>query len=344
MAGGTTPAATWWPVCRSDVFVADAALTAAQPCVHAALVVLSLVSIDAGVTYNLHSTRKRVTWSQTASRLRPNLLFPAVTRDGWKTLPWAVTIVGPGHPCSRAFSWQASGRVGGQPGATPPSRRIRSMVHPTERSLHRRRVRDSRRCGTVVSAARVSSVRADFMPTPADVRDRALESFRQQGRCTACAARGREANPVEVIGFETTALSLDLAPAPGPGLSYRLRAVAARARRNAGWGSLSVDFGDASSRETAGCSGNASSITLSDSRDVRREDVVRFRRGVRFDDERLLNVRGAGEPGRRRRWQHQRLPPPEGQPPDGNDNGCAGWGEVSTCVTTPDRWSTRRSG
>lgn len=349
MAGGTTPArylVAGLPLLM--VFVADAAVHWQRSRVFtAALIVLSLVSIDAGVTYNLH-------FDKGASQLvadgfagfRPNMLFPAVTRDGWRTLPWAVTIVGAwasvfaGLLVTGAWaSWRAARRDPAGP-AYPLPWSIRPNAHFIAAGFACLAA-----AGTVVSAARGEFVRADFMPTPVEVRDRALESFREQGRCTACAATGfGEANPVEVIGFETTALSLDLASAPGPGLSYRLRAVAARGEKERGWGSLSVDFGDGVVERDSRVFGER---VLDHTYRTPGMYVVKTSfdsgGGVRFDDERLLNVRGRPE---------SRAAPPalgsiSGLPPPARDSRrtatitdvLVGGGGVDVRHDAGDRWS-----
>jgi len=301
MAGETTPArylVAGLPLLM--VFVADAALHWQRSRVFtAALVVLTLVSIDSGVTYNLHF-EKGVSQlvADGFAGFRPNLLFPAVTRDGWKTLPWAVTIVGAWASVFAGLlvagvwsSWRAARHA-----PSWPAHPLTWSIRPSARFIAGG-FAILAAAGTVVSAARGEFVRSDFMPTPAEVRDRALESFREQGRCTACAATGfGEANPVDVLGFATTALSLDLAPTPGPGLSYRLRAVAVRGETERGWGSLSVDFGDGVVERDSRVFGERD---LDHTYPAPAMYVVKTSfdsgGGVRFDDERLLNVRGRPE-------------------------------------------------
>lgn len=302
-AGGTTPVrylVAGLPLLM--VFLADAALHWQRSrAFTAAFIVLTLVSIDAGVAYNLHHDKG-------ASQLiaygfagfRPNLLFPAVARAGWVTLPWAVAVV---WALTCVLLWLlgvgawTSRRIARSEGAGQ-EKPLQWALRPSARFIAAG-LAILAAAGSAVSSASGEWVRPDFLAKPAEVRERALLSFRDQGRCTACAATGfGEVNPVQVVGLDTTAFTVDVEAAPGSDLKYVVRARATRDESEPGWGVVAVDFGDGVMKRDSRVLGERL-IEHTYLKPGMYLVKTSFQAGgdVRFDDERLLNVRGRPESG-----------------------------------------------
>ena len=230
------------------VFLGDAAVHWQHRRVFAAsFIVLALLSVEAGVTYNLHHD-KGVSQlvANGFSGWRPSLLFPELTRGGWMSVPWSVALVAVWTTALLALLG-----VGGWRSRRGPGDQAPEPGQPAGWALHTRpgfvmaALAMIAALGSAVSATRGEWVRTDFMTTPAEARERALQAFRDQGRCTACAATAfGEANPARVVALETTAFTADVSPAPGPDLRYVVRAEARRGEHEKGWGELRVDFGD----------------------------------------------------------------------------------------------------
>jgi hypothetical protein len=303
MAGGTTPGrylVAGLPLLM--VFLADAALRWQRSrAFMAAFIVLALVSIDTGVTYNLHHVRlESLLIARGFSGFMPNLLFPELTGPRWMTLPWAVAVVGlvtgvlacllgAGVWTSRRIAWRDSSKCEKHHAWTP--RPSAGFVAAGLAVLAA--------AGTAVSAASGEWVRADYLAKPAEVREQALLSFQAQGRCTACAATGfGEVNPVEVVGLDTTAFTVQLAAGPGAGLNYVVRGMAMRGGTEWGWGVLTINFGDgAVERDTRVFGERLVEHTYQKPGTYLVSSSFEAHGGARFNDERLLNVRGRPEHG-----------------------------------------------
>jgi len=303
MAGGTTPGrylVAGLPLLT--VFLAHAALHwSGSRTFTAAFIVLALVSVDAGVAYNLHHFRgNNQLIAGGFAGFRPNLLVPPVSREGWVALPWAGAVVG-ALTCVLLWLVAAGVRAGLRIAGGEGTR----LEEPGQWAL-RPRARFIAAgfailaaAGSAVSAARGEFVRPDFMATPADVRESALLSFRNQGRCTACAATGfGEVNPVEVVGLETAEVTLDVAASPGPALTYAVHAVAKRGNDERGWGTLNVDFGDGTVLHDRHMFGERRVNHTYQKPGTYLVKVLFEAQGdFRFEDARLLNVRGRPESG-----------------------------------------------
>jgi hypothetical protein len=303
MAGGTTPVrylVAGLPLLM--VFLADAALHwQRNRTFTAAFIILAMVSLDTGLAYNLHHKKD-------ASQLiaggfagfRPNLLFPGVANADWMPLPWAFVVVG---FLTCVLVWLLGAGVW-------TSRRQRWRDGAAREALDQWALRPSAgfiaaglavlaAAGTAVSAASGEWVRPAYLAKPNEVRERALLSFQAQGRCTACAATGfGEVNPVEVVGLDTTAFTAQLDAGPGSDLAYVVRGKAMRGQAERGWGTFNVDFGDGVvERDTRVFGESLVEHTYKKPGLYVVRTSFEARDGIRFNDERVLNVRGRPEKG-----------------------------------------------
>jgi hypothetical protein len=230
------------------LFVGDAALRfGSSRTFIAGAIVLTLVSLETSVAYNLnHSREAHALLVNGFSGWRPNQLFPILTHSNlldqsasialaavWGIV--AVALVGFGIRAARADV----GAVGGSGGSAGPAR---AVVSPRLVVLGVAMIAIA---GTAVGAFTGDWHRARFLSTPDDTRMRVLSFHLERGRCALCAtSRLGEVNPGPVLGREAARLTLDVPATVEPGQRFEAVVRAAGPGDEAAWGSVRLDFAD----------------------------------------------------------------------------------------------------